>query len=59
MMLGLKTVFSISPFSLPLSDKIYINRKRNFDGLYGVFRDCLPDGWGALLTIIALQKNRC
>ena len=48
--------FSISPFSLPLSDKVYINRKRNFDGLYGVFRDCLPDGWGILLTIRALQK---
>ena len=42
--------FSISPFSLPIADKIYINRKYNFEGLYGVFHDSLPDGWGELLV---------
>lgn len=41
--------FSISPLSLPLSRKIYINPKKNFNGLYGAFWDSLPDGWGALL----------
>ena len=41
--------FSISPFSLPLSDRIFVCEKRTFDGLFGVFHDSLPDGWGELL----------
>ncbi len=45
----IKNGFSISPFSLPLSDKVYINDKDTFGGLYGVFADSLPDGWGELL----------
>ena len=45
----IKSGFSISPFSLPLTSKIYINQKQIFDGLYGVFQDSLPDGWGELL----------
>lgn len=46
----IKSGFSISPFSLPLSDKIYNNGKSIFEGLYGVFWDSLPDGWGQLLV---------
>ncbi|MBR2282367.1 MAG: type II toxin-antitoxin system HipA family toxin [Spirochaetales bacterium] len=42
--------FSISPFSLPLSEKLYFSSLEPFDGLFGVFDDCLPDGWGMLLT---------
>lgn len=49
--------FSISPFSLPLATKIYINRKDIFNGLYGVFQDSLPDGWGALLQHRMLGKQ--
>ncbi len=49
--------FSISPFSLPLSREIYINKKRVFDGLYGVFHDSLPDGWGERLMARMLQKQ--
>lgn len=41
--------FSISPISLPLSRKIYRNNNQVLDGLYGVFHDSLPDGWGNLL----------
>lgn len=41
--------FSISPFSLPLSNKVYIKEKNSLDGLYGAFFDSLPDGWGNLL----------
>ena len=52
----LKTGFSISPISLPLSNKIYINEKRTFSGLYGVFWDSLPDGWGELLVRRMLNK---
>ncbi len=46
----LKNGFSISPFSLPLKGEVYIDRKDNFEGLYGVFHDSLPDGWGELLV---------
>ena len=42
--------FSISPFSLPLKKQVFIPRIDPFDGLYGVFYDSLPDGWGRLLV---------
>lgn len=53
----IKDGFSISPFSLPLSRKVYICKKKTFDGLYGVFADSLPDGWGALLLDRMLIKK--
>jgi len=49
--------FSISPFSLPLTAKIYINKKNTFNGLYGVFQDSLPEGWGALLQHRMLARQ--
>ena len=52
----LKNGFSISPISLPLSNKIYVNDKPTFNGLYGVFWDSLPDGWGELLVRRMLNK---
>ncbi len=39
----------ISPFKMPLSDKILTAEIDFFDGLFGVFNDSLPDGWGRLL----------
>jgi serine/threonine-protein kinase HipA len=39
----------ISPFKLPLSNKIQTTNFYPFDGLFGVFNDSLPDGWGRLL----------
>lgn len=53
----LKNGFNISPFSLPLEDKVFINRKDIFEGLFGVFADCLPDGWGELLVVRMLAKQ--
>lgn len=53
----LKTGFSISPLSLPLSNKVYVCNKATFDGLYGVFADSLPDGWGELLLRRMLYKK--
>lgn len=44
----IKIGFSISPISLPLSNKIYISTEPYFEGLFGVFYDSLPDGWGEL-----------
>ncbi|MBR3676106.1 MAG: HipA N-terminal domain-containing protein, partial [Alphaproteobacteria bacterium] len=36
----------LSPFMLPLKQQVYEDEKRTFDGLFGVFNDSLPDGWG-------------
>jgi serine/threonine-protein kinase HipA len=42
--------FSISPFYLPLKSGVFTGRAKPFNGLFGVFNDSLPDGWGTLLT---------
>ena len=39
----------LSPFLLPLRPGVASDPKRTFDGLFGVFNDSLPDGWGLLL----------
>ena len=49
--------FSISPISLPLAKKVYVPKYEPFDGLYGVFADSLPDGWGRLLVDRMLREN--
>lgn len=43
--------FAISPFSLPLEQKVFVPASLNFQGLWGVFADSLPDAWGRLLWI--------
>lgn len=50
--------FSISPFSLPLRSEVFIPRLQPFDGLFGVFADSLPDGWGRLLVDRLLRRHR-
>ena len=50
--------FSISPFSLPLEKKVFIPKYEPFDGLFGVYNDSLPDGWGRLLVDRLLLKNK-
>ena len=52
------TGFSISPFSLPLQKKVYLPKFEPFEGLFGVFNDSLPDGWGRLLVDRLLLKNK-
>ncbi|MBQ1457450.1 MAG: type II toxin-antitoxin system HipA family toxin [Butyrivibrio sp.] len=47
-----KEGFSISPFSLPLRNDVFVPNERSLDrfgGLFGVFADSLPDSWGQLL----------
>ena len=39
----------ISPFKMSLSNKIMTADVDFFDGLFGVFNDSLPDGWGRML----------
>ncbi len=44
--------FSISPFSLPLKNDVFVPKDSSreiFRGLFGVFADSLPDAWGELL----------
>lgn len=45
----LSTGFSISPFYLPLRSGLFTARREPFNGLFGIFNDSLPDGWGNLL----------
>jgi len=49
--------FSISPFSLPLEKKVFMPKIDPFEGLFGVFADSLPDGWGRLLVDRLMKKN--
>ena len=48
---------NLSPFKLPISPEVKEDPKRTFDGLFGVFNDSLPDGWGLLLLDRALRKR--
>jgi len=47
----------ISPFKLPLKSGVVICPDMVFDGLYGVFNDSLPDGWGRLLLDRHMEKH--
>ena len=48
---------SISPFELPLRAGVFIAKPHPFEGGFGVFDDCLPDGWGLLVLDRYLQKR--
>ena len=45
----LTSTLEISPFKLPLKEGIVSAKPIPFEGLFGVFNDSLPDGWGRLL----------
>ncbi len=49
--------FSVSPFSLPLEKKVFMPKIDPFEGLFGVFADSLPDGWGRLLVDRLMRRN--
>lgn len=49
--------FSVSPFSLPLKKKVFIPKMDPFEGLFGVFADSLPDGWGRFLVDRLVKKR--
>ncbi len=53
----LKKGFSISPVALPLRAGVFTSRYEPFEGLFGVFNDSLPDGWGRLLLDRLLRRN--
>jgi len=39
----------LSPYKLPLKSGVHVCDDKIFEGLFGVFADSLPDGWGRLL----------
>ena len=42
---------------MPLRSGVFIAKPRPFEGEFGVFDDCLPDGWGLLILDRYLQQN--
>ena len=53
----IKTGLELSPFKLPLKPGVIESSDRTFEGLFGVFNDSLPDGWGRLLLERKLMNN--
>jgi serine/threonine-protein kinase HipA len=48
---------NISPIKLEYNNTIQIAKPDPFHGIFGVFDDSLPDGWGMLLLNRALEKQ--
>jgi serine/threonine-protein kinase HipA len=53
----LSTGIEISPFKLPFQPGVFTPDTTVFDGLFGVFNDSLPDGWGRLLLDRTVEKH--
>ena len=53
----LRDGFSISPLSLPLERRVFVASPHPLDGVFGVFDDSLPDGWGRLLVDRLLKEH--
>lgn len=49
--------FSISPLELPLKTGLFIAKPTPFAGDFGVFEDCLPDGYGRYLLHKTLKAQ--
>lgn len=46
----------LSPFQLPTRPGTMLGDPAIFDGLFGVFNDSLPDGWGRLLLDRSIER---
>ncbi len=55
----IKKGLELSPFKLPLKAGVIASNDRTFEGLFGVFNDSLPDGWGKLLLDRKLMNAGC
>lgn len=53
----LREGFSLNPLSLPLEQEVFLPRHEPFEGLFGVFNESLPDGWGWLLVDRMLRRR--
>ena len=45
----LNSALELSPYKLPLRSGVFVCDDNVFEGLFGLFGDSLPDGWGRLL----------
>lgn len=52
----IKSGLALSPFKLPVRSGVIASHDHTFDGLFGVFNDSLPDGWGKLLLDRQLMR---
>ncbi len=52
----LREPLPLSPFKLPVRPGVHEDAERTFAGLFGVFDDSLPDGWGRLLMDRAFER---
>jgi serine/threonine-protein kinase HipA len=52
----IETGLELSPLKLPLKPGVTACNDYVFEGLFGIFNDSLPDGWGRLLLDRKLQK---
>lgn len=53
----IKLGMNLSPFKLKYNTEIQTADPEPFHGIFGVFDDSLPDGWGMLLLNRALEKK--
>ena len=53
----LQTGIQLSPFKLPLQAGVIACDTTIFEGIFGVFNDSLPDGWGRLLLDRKLNRG--
>lgn len=53
----LSSGLDLSPYKLPLKGEVFTGPFQPFEGLFGVFEDSLPDGWGRLLLDRKLLKQ--
>ncbi len=47
----------LSPFKLPLKPGVHFSVDTVFEGLFGIFNDSLPDGWGRMLLDRKLRNQ--
>jgi len=53
----LQSGLEISPIKLPLKPGVTVCEDSVFEGLFGVFNDSLPDGWGRLLLDRQVRRH--
>ncbi len=53
----LETNLQLSPYKLPLKSGVFRCDDDTFEGLWGLFADSLPDGWGRLLMDRHLMRQ--
>lgn len=49
--------FSLNPLTLPLDKRVFLPPHEPLGGMFGVFCDSLPDGWGKLLVDRTLRLH--